>query len=143
MNLNMKKPCANCPFLKKGAIDLAPGRLIGIAQDAINDDTMPFLCHKSVQSSKNPRQTIIDENGDEQDLPGQSSSICVGSMVFLKKAKSPNVAMRMGAALKLLDPKALDAFDDVIIDPEVLLKGNILFGSKRVSGDARASRAVH
>lgn len=31
-HLRLKKPCENCPFLVKGAIELAPGRLDGIIE---------------------------------------------------------------------------------------------------------------
>lgn len=33
----LKKPCANCPFLKCGAIDLAPGRLDSIIAQLVGD----------------------------------------------------------------------------------------------------------
>lgn len=120
MNLNMKKPCPNCPFRKVGAIDLRQGRLKSIARELIADDTTPFLCHKTVYAKGNEGETIEDEEGCETHLPGQKSSICPGSMAFLLKARSPNVAMRMGFALGLLDAGELKSFADEIIDPESL-----------------------
>lgn len=120
MNLNMKKPCRNCPFLKVGAIDLREGRLQGIARDLTADDRTPFLCHKTVHVKGNEGEVIEDEEGFETHLPGPKSSICAGSMAFLMKARSPNVAMRMGIAFGLLDIEELRAFANEIIDPESL-----------------------
>ncbi|HBX5175140.1 TPA: hypothetical protein MH391_21585 [Klebsiella pneumoniae] len=44
-HLRLKKPCANCPFKKEGAIELAPGRLEGIINDighcCSNQGTIP------------------------------------------------------------------------------------------------------
>jgi len=34
----LRRPCANCPFLKQGAIELAPGRLDGIVETLVSDD---------------------------------------------------------------------------------------------------------
>ncbi|MDF5404448.1 hypothetical protein P3681_25155, partial [Vibrio parahaemolyticus] len=36
-HLRLKKPCANCPFRKEGAIELAPGRLEGIINDIVEN----------------------------------------------------------------------------------------------------------
>jgi hypothetical protein len=34
----LKAPCANCPFLKAGGIELNPGRLEGIKAHLLRDD---------------------------------------------------------------------------------------------------------
>ncbi|HGW3237511.1 TPA: hypothetical protein ACNKCC_005820, partial [Klebsiella pneumoniae] len=47
-HLRLKKPCANCPFRKEGAIELAPGRLEGIINDIVENDMTTFHCHKTV-----------------------------------------------------------------------------------------------
>lgn len=138
MNLNLKKPCANCPFLKKGAIELRKGRIEGIAQDLIDDDRTPFLCHKTV-FAKNANGTHVEnEDGTTSYKPGTKDSACVGSMVFLLKAGAPNVSMRMGAALGLLDYKALNALNDLVIEPQSLnLKSsNASFSSKMQDNNA-------
>ena len=48
----LKKPCANCPFLKEGAIPLSRGRLEGIISTLIEDDHSTFQCHKTVHSKR-------------------------------------------------------------------------------------------
>lgn len=120
MNLNLKKPCANCPFLRKGAIELRTGRLDAIARDLIDDDRTPFLCHKTVHGKKANGSFHYDEDGTSSYTPGSNDSVCVGSMVFLLKAGAPNVAMRMGAALGMLDYKMLQALEDAVIEPQSL-----------------------
>ena len=45
-HFRLKKPCANCPFLKEGAIPLSRGRLEGIISTLIEDDQSTFQCHK-------------------------------------------------------------------------------------------------
>lgn len=118
VNLNVKRSCANCPFRKQGAIELHPGRLEGIVGDLLADDRTPFLCHKTVYREGNEGEVVVDEDGNEESLPGPKSSVCAGSMVFLHKLGQPNVAMRLGYALKMITPEDLDAQRDQIIEPE-------------------------
>lgn len=109
MNINLKKPCANCPFKREGAIELREGRVAQIARELIADDQTPFLCHKTVYRT------------GAKACKGGSESVCAGSMIFLLKAGAPNVAMRMGAALKLIDFEDLRAQFADILDPEEVL----------------------
>ena len=51
-HFRLKKPCANCPFLKEGAIPLSRGRLEGIISTLIEDDHSTFQCHKTVHSKR-------------------------------------------------------------------------------------------
>lgn len=96
----LRRPCANCPFLKVGAIPLRPGRVEGIIKQLTTDDQSTFPCHKTTHK------------------PGKTPSYCVGALVYLDKAKSPNVAMRLGVALGMYDPDALTpCYDDVIEPP--------------------------
>jgi hypothetical protein len=112
VNLNMKKPCADCPFLKEGAIDLREGRLDGIIETLMNDQNH-FLCHKTVHCKSGGDW---DEDTGKYQHSG-SESQCVGSMVYLLKAGRPNVSMRMGAALKMLSYDNLKAQFNEIIEP--------------------------
>jgi hypothetical protein len=127
MNLKLKKPCKNCPFLSATstigrAIDLHPGRVKQIATDLIKNDREPFLCHKTL-SGEYSDGDFEDEEGCESPAyrPGERDSICAGSMVFLLKAGAPNVAMRMGAALGLLSFEDLRAQFDEVINPKDVL----------------------
>ena len=104
----LKKPCANCPFLKVGGIELAPNRLESIASDLANDDSRPFHCHKTVYAKS-----------DRYQGPGQHA-ICVGSMAYLMKIGRPNVMMRMGMAFGVWSPDLVEPYFDKIIEPHPL-----------------------
>lgn len=120
MNLAMKKPCLNCPFLASGGIDLRPGRLEQIARSMVADDRTPFLCHKTVYGKNSSGRHEEDEDGQDSYIAGKNDSVCAGSMIFLLKVGAPNVAMRMGAALKMIDFKDLEKSSEMIIDPASL-----------------------
>ncbi|CAJ4969278.1 Uncharacterised protein [Burkholderia pseudomallei] len=108
-----RKPCENCPFRKNGAIALEPGRVAGIIDNLIADDQSTFLCHKTVHSRRGGEW---DDDGNY--APSGRESYCAGALIYLHKAKMPNVAMRLGWALGMFNPGALaDSFDDVI-DPQ-------------------------
>ncbi len=91
------RPCANCPFLKVGAIDLAPGRVEQIARNQIKHDDRPFMCHKT--------------------LDKENRSYCAGALIYLEKAGRPNIVMRLGRSLGMYDPAKFDAVLDTVIDP--------------------------
>ncbi|TSP14091.1 hypothetical protein FGG12_06175 [Cupriavidus campinensis] len=59
----MKRPCANCPWRKEGAIELRPGRIEEIVADLMKDDTKTFWCHKT-----------LDKRGHE--------SACMGALAY-------------------------------------------------------------
>jgi hypothetical protein len=102
----LSTPCANCPFRRDvGAIALAPGRLAQIARDMVADDHAPFLCHKAAYAPKAEAGTIAE---------------CRGAQIYLRKAGSPNLPMRMAFALGLLTPAELDAQAGMVVDPQDL-----------------------
>jgi hypothetical protein len=110
VNLNalfkLKKPCENCPFRKVGAIQLRPGRVEAIVDGLIRNDQSTFHCHKTVHGPK---------GGGDGELTGEES-YCTGALIYLQKIGQPNVAMRMGAGLKMFKPDDLAAQYDVVID---------------------------
>lgn len=116
MNFNLKNSCKNCSFNKTGAIELAPGRLEGIIDHLLSDDKNHFQCHKTVHSKRGGTWGE-DENGEEIYRALGEESQCVGSMVYLLKAKTQNLSMCMGAALKLLDFDLLRKQFDTVIEP--------------------------
>lgn len=123
VNLNalfkLKKPCENCPFRKVGAIQLRPGRVEAIVDGLIRNDQSTFHCHKTVHGPK---------GGGDGELTGEES-YCTGSMIYLQKIGQPNVAMRLGAGLKMFKPDDLAAQYDVVID-------TIAPNKKRVTDDS-------
>jgi hypothetical protein len=112
---NLKKPCADCPFRKEGAIFLSPGRLEGIIEQLVNDDWTTFHCHKTVHNTRTGGDW--SEEG-EYTCSGQES-MCAGAAIYLEKLGCPTVAMRLGHMTGAYNPELLKpAFYDVI-DPEV------------------------
>lgn len=76
----LRKPCANCPFLKSGAIELRPGRLAGIIENLVDDDHSTFFCHKTVSRADNQHL----DTGEY--LPVGTESMCAGAMIYLEKS---------------------------------------------------------
>ena len=95
----MARPCADCPFLKVGAIELAPGRVEGILARLLADDMQGFVCHEAYYAKHRQRLQ------------------CAGAMAVLLKAGQPSVFMRLGAATGRVDLEALRQLGPVVIDP--------------------------
>lgn len=114
-HFRLVKPCANCPFLKDGAIELADGRLDGIIADMVRDDHSTFQCHKTVHNNR----TGGDWDDDGKYVPSGHESMCAGAMIYLEKLGRPTVGMRLGRIMGLYSPDRLAAsFDDIIDPPE-------------------------
>ncbi len=113
MRLDMKKPCANCPFLKIGAIDLQPGRLEGIIADLTASDQENFMCHKTVHG---PKGGAWDDDENKY-VPSGNESMCIGSAVYMWKAGNPSVALRMAFSFKLIKLDDVRKLARRIIDP--------------------------
>jgi hypothetical protein len=96
----MARPCADCPFRVEGAIELAPGRVESILAGLLADDMQGFICHEAYYAKR--RRLRLQ---------------CAGSMAVLLKAGQPNVVMRFGAALGLIDFEKLRALAHEVIDP--------------------------
>lgn len=107
----LTKPCANCPFLKEGAIELMAGRLDGIVEQLVEDDCSTFQCHKTVHNERTG-----GEWGDDGEYKASGKeSMCAGAMIYLEKIGRPTVGMRMGRIMKMYDPeKLLPSFAAVI-----------------------------
>lgn len=98
---SLRKPCLDCPFLKKNEEMLAPGRLDGIIRSL--HDNSAFHCHKTINYSKRKRSSQIKE-----------AKYCAGSMLYLEKAQNTNVPMRLGLLHGIYDPKKLSGHEEVI-----------------------------
>lgn len=108
----LKKPCANCPFLKVGAIKLRPGRVEGIISELAKDDNTLFPCHKTIKTT----DVEIDEDGN--DVITGTGNVCAGSLSYLIKIGRIPLGMRMADSLQLIDIADWKAIGDLTIDPE-------------------------
>jgi hypothetical protein len=91
LNFKMRRMCANCPFKKKGAIELMPGRLEGIIQH-LRSDYNYFPCHKTTHGA------------------AKEESVCMGSLAYgLKNTGRLPIVARIGLRfgdLKMADIEA-------------------------------------
>lgn len=109
--LRLKKPCANCPFRKEGAIELRPGRLEGIISGMIERDHATFHCHKTVHSKRGG-----DWDEHENYHPSGQEAMCAGAAAYLLKKQRPTVVMRAAFAFGLAQPADWDEAKELVID---------------------------
>lgn len=114
VNFNMKAPCANCPFLKEGAIELSPGRLSGICEDLEKNDWESFQCHKTVHSHIGGEWVETDDGTDY--IPSGKESHCMGAAAYLYKKGKTSVPMRLALTFGMLKVEDLEKVASKVID---------------------------
>lgn len=110
-HLRLKRPCANCPFLPKGAIELASGRLEEIISELLEDDHKTFPCHKTVHSAGGGEW---DDDGNY--MPSGHEAMCAGAAAFLMKHHRPTVGMRYAFATGAASPTDWDEAKTMTIE---------------------------
>lgn len=100
LNHNLKKPCANCPFRKKGAIELRPGRVKGIIK-TLQHDLNYFQCHKTTHGA------------------AREESMCMGSIAYMfKHTGRLSVLTRLALMRKELTIKDITDCYPLLLDPK-------------------------
>lgn len=96
MNLDMKKPCKDCPFIPGSSTNttLMPGRLESIVSDLRADRS--FQCHKTL------------------DYEAKKQQHCAGALIFLEREDRPNQLMRVAERFGVYDRHALDMDAEII-----------------------------
>lgn len=107
----LKRPCANCPFLKVGAIELQPGRLDGIVSDLLESDQGTFQCHKTVHCARGG-----EWDGEDNYQPSGHEAMCAGAAALLMKRGRPTVSMRFAFVTGAASPSDWDAVQPLVID---------------------------
>lgn len=107
----LKRPCANCPFLKAGAIELQPGRLDGIISGLLQDDHSTFQCHKTVHSARGGE---FDDDFNYQ--ASGHEAMCAGAAALLMKRDRPTLSMRFAFITGAANPSDWDTVQPLIID---------------------------
>ncbi len=107
----LKRPCSNCPFLKEGAIDLAPGRLEGIIEQLTTDDHSTFPCHKTVHCARGG-----EWNEEGEYSPSGHESMCAGAAAYLMKHRRPTVGMRLAFVSGAASPSDWDDVQSLVTD---------------------------
>lgn len=114
--LRMKRPCANCPFLKVGAIRLMPGRREGIIQGLLEDDFQTFYCHKTVNNSNEDDWGDYDEDTESSRYKESGNeAMCAGAAAYLMKVGRPTVGMRVAFAMDIAKPEDWDEAQQLVI----------------------------
>lgn len=116
---SLKKPCANCPFLKDvtKAIKLHPDRVPGIIEDLLAGKASSFSCHKSVYS-KNGGRWVDDpdsEEGERYEASGNELQ-CAGSLIVLQKLGHQTDLMQIMERLGWYNPADFEPYHDLVID---------------------------
>jgi len=107
----LKKPCSNCPFRRKGAIPLAEGRLKGIVDHLMANDSSSFHCHKTVHSSTGGE---FDDEGEYHSSGAEA--MCAGAASFLMKQGRPTIGMRLAFMTKTIPISHWDEAKELVID---------------------------
>lgn len=90
----LKRPCANCPFLK------SQGKNFNLGADRVREivHAPAFQCHKTV-----------DYDAEEgSSLQGDKPQQCAGLMSVLHKSGQPNQIMRVAERISDFDATRLD-----------------------------------
>ncbi|MHD0644508.1 hypothetical protein ACYPKM_02575 [Pseudomonas aeruginosa] len=107
------KPCANCPFRKKGGIELEDGRLDEIKAQIVANDTQPFICHKTLLRNG-------AENGDgntfEVPVPMSKQAACAGASAWLWKHGNSTVSMRINEVTGRVPLSTWEKIADLVVD---------------------------
>lgn len=108
---NVKQPCADCPFIKDGIMNLSlsEGRMRGIVEDLHRDKT--FTCHKTIDYSA---QFVEDEEGESHFTPAESNQHCAGALLYMERDGYRNQVMQIGMRLGAYKPKELKGMDKII-----------------------------
>jgi hypothetical protein len=113
MNYGMKRPCADCPFLRKGGIPLTSGRIEEISETVLGNPGGTFACHQTTGVKGGPKKV---------------EAHCAGALIFMEKNEASTQMLRIASRLGMYDPAQLDvdAFDLVYDDTDEWLENGAL-----------------
>jgi hypothetical protein len=108
----LNRPCADCPFLKEGAIHLEKGRVEGIIGNLM-DDHNTFHCHKTVHSRLGGEW---DEAGHYQSSGNESP--CMGAIAYMWRAHGQvSILTRLGMMERRLTRQQIELSLPLVIEP--------------------------
>lgn len=110
----LKKPCANCPFLKDAskAIRLHPERVPSILEDLLSGRSTGFACHKTLDGH------YEEDDEESRYVPGQTEQQCAGALAVLEKLGRPTDLMQIMGRMGAYDAERYRKLTDVVIDYE-------------------------
>lgn len=104
MKFDMKKPCAQCPFARAGAVLEADSARNILGQFA-DGSGGTFPCHKTAE---------VGDDGLFDATP--ESQHCIGALAFAEKQGVSTNFMRVAGRLGVYDPAAAEACADLVYD---------------------------
>jgi len=107
MHYDLKKPCNNCPFLKKGGIPLKPGRIREISRMMLGGGQGDFACHKTTETDAEGETCVVS-----------TSKHCAGALAYAEKHGTATQMMRIVERLDMYDPTPLTEYFDKVWDDE-------------------------
>ncbi|MPQ69245.1 hypothetical protein [Pseudomonas sp. MWU12-2323] len=114
----LKKPCANCPFRKVGAISLMPGRVEGIIESLISNDHESFTCHKTLNNTSVDDEDDLEEHESEKPRSiRDGEKMCAGAATYLMKAGRPSIGMRYAIITGSISKDHWASAESLVIDP--------------------------
>lgn len=108
-DFDLKRPCANCPFLVEPHFELRPGRRQEIA-DSLENYNGIFTCHKTVTWSEEEADDVTGEA--LQEMTGREQ-FCYGALMVMVADDNymTNGYLRLAERLGMFDPAAAAACD--------------------------------
>lgn len=116
----LKRPCKNCPFLKKGAIELMPGRLEDIVEGLVKDDSSSFVCHKTLAPAEDDIESDHDQDNEIQKRRinlDAGEAMCAGAAAHLMKIGRPTIGMRLSILSGALAATHWSEAAPLVVDP--------------------------
>ena len=116
----LKTPCSKCPFRKDSPIELRPGRLEGIVETLLKDQTSTFTCHNTFSSTRDD-DDCDDDAEDSGSLDYRNGEkMCAGAAAYLMKVQRPSVGMRYAMHSGSIAFDQWDKAAVTVIDPIIL-----------------------
>lgn len=102
MRFDLRRPCAECPFLRKSSY-LSAARGQEIAEITISGDKT-FTCHKTLRT--------------------KAEQHCAGALIMSERRGRPNAMHQVAERLGIYDPSKLHMDADIYDGPEEMSKGH-------------------
>lgn len=92
MRFDLRTPCNNCPFLRKGGVRLYKARVLQIAGAMLDSQGATFACHKTTGITGRARTGLQH---------------CAGALIFAEENGNATQMMRIAERLRIYDPNLL------------------------------------
>ncbi len=116
MKMDLRAPCANCPFRNDIAPYLRVDRVEEILESIVDRDAT-FSCHKHNEFDEN-------DEGESVVIEGRDAQHCAGAMILLENIDRPNQWMRISERLGFYRRDRLKMDSPVYESPEHMIEAH-------------------